>query len=131
MKICKPISGPELTVEIILLADWRCPHYVNKRQNGSCCCSYSRNDVPQVAQRNVSIAAHTWHQSVFLNDTVKVNPPYIVPSLSLSTSSTSANKFSKLFILISLPLKLSNMKTVWLQDDTQQWMPIISLPSII
>ena len=44
-----PISGPELTAMMILFADWRCWHYVIKRQN----------------------------------DTVEVNPSYIVPSLSL------------------------------------------------
>ena len=45
---------------IILLADWRCGHYELKRQNDTeCVYSNSRNDVPRVAQRYGTIAAHT------------------------------------------------------------------------
>ena len=75
MKICKPISGPELTVKIILLVDWRCQHYVIKRQNDMvkinppyiCVYSKSCNDVPRVAQRYGNIASHTWcRASVFV-----------------------------------------------------------------
>ena len=33
MKLPVPISGPELTVMIFLLADWRCWQYQLKRQN--------------------------------------------------------------------------------------------------
>ena len=49
-----------------------------------CVYSNSRNDVPRVAQRYGTIAAHTRRRASVLNDTGEVNPPYKVPSLSLT-----------------------------------------------
>ena len=47
-------------------------------------CSHSPNDVPPEPQRNVSIAAERGAVCPSIkNDTELVNPPFIVPSLSL------------------------------------------------
>ena len=57
----------------------------NKMTLSVCMYSNSRNDVPRVAQRYGTIAAHTRPRaSVLKNDTEVVNPPFIVPFLSLS-----------------------------------------------
>ena len=55
-----------------------------KRQNDNCSNSHNdvpHNDVPQVAQRNVFIVAHTRHRCPSLDDTVEANPPYIVSTV--------------------------------------------------
>ena len=51
-----------------------------------CCFINSHNDVPPGAQQNLSTVAHIRHLSLSLNDTLKINPSYIVPSLSLTKS---------------------------------------------
>ena len=47
-------------------------------------CSHSHNDVPPEHQRNVSMAMVPGAMHPLMNDTPRVNPPYIVQSLSLN-----------------------------------------------
>ena len=90
-KLIQPISEPDLPYMIILLADWRCWHYELKRENDTdLLCSHSPNDVPPQPLPTSAESIHSRctgrHASVQKNDTEIVNPPFIVPSLSLKVT---------------------------------------------